>query len=175
VTSSLDMVRVAHAQRRLARAFLLVLASWGVPFIAIVAAFWSVPPGYSSFSPGLIFWPVVAVCVTSHLFAAIAMHGMLHALGENGIDPWPGTLASALPFINLLVIPVLSADALRPLRRRGIRIGPLGLSSEQLLLLPTDCCPECWYDMSGVPGSICPECGITMSRRATVSPDRAQQ
>ncbi len=65
-----------------------------------------------------------------------------------------------IPFLNILTLLQLHAEASVILKERGLRAGILGMSKVDRLKLREGRCQSCGYDLSGTASSNrCPECG----------------
>lgn len=160
--SSLNLVLIARRHRAAARMFVAAVVGVTLP-IALPIVLGILSAG--AWSGVIAFQCGVLGVILLQVLAAIQVWRLLRAMGERGPDPLPGAIICVLPLFNWLFIPLMLDHAAQALRRHGLPVGIFGVSEARLAVLPTDCCPKCWYDMQGLETNVCPECGVRMIRR----------
>jgi hypothetical protein len=154
-----NLVRLAHAQRRLLRLVLAMVALY--PLAIVIPSFFPYREVLYFVFPllGLIALVIAVLIILQTVRLAIA----------SGRNPTIAAIAGFLMLVPLLgLILVASADsrASNILRKNGARVGFLGVSESEMLKLTLGYCRNCGYPLAGLTADRCPECGEVRSAAA---------
>lgn len=105
----------------------------------------------------IVAWLLV---VAAHTYTVLQGFRLKFALGENAFFSLLFAVCLAIPVLNLAAIISVHNEAVRLLRRAGLRIGIIGVSERDYNRVYAPwLCLWCDYDLTGNRSGICSECG----------------
>jgi hypothetical protein len=149
----INLVKLAEAQKRLLR---------------VIVAYFMLPLGFTfliQVLPPMGMLSLVAERVLVVLMLGMAVAAIVFAVRMGiayGLHPMIGVLgglALVIPCAGILLLLVLNQYVTDTLEQAGVKVGLLGVGTEQMQKLRIGICRECGYDLRGLPSSTCPECG----------------
>ncbi len=169
---SVDLVVVAQSERWLCRSLLLaIIGVSGILFLSFsfgAALLGGVP------TAGL--WWMKAACLCVLLVGVIGtMAGLIRlslALHTSPAVMCLFVFLLLVPLLGLIVACMQCAVGRHALREAGVKVGLLGVSSEEMKKLVEGVCRQCGYDMRTLAGRACPECGAMAGSWAVVQDAR---
>ncbi|MCB9849617.1 MAG: hypothetical protein H6817_02815 [Phycisphaerales bacterium] len=154
--TDMDLLRIAKRQRLLLWCILIqVLSLCVMPYGLGVYA-----PMKSGIGVAIAFQSLrfgIQICV------AIVVVMLMAALKRNIIWRILYIFLVLVPFLNLLLLVTINAQATCALRDAGIRVGFMGADLEVVRRrMYAHLCNQCGYDLTGNQSGICPECGTAI-------------
>lgn len=108
----------------------------------------------------VLFAPGAIGAVACSIATIVGAFRLARAAGLSNARAALLTVASYLPAVGIFVLLAINQYATHLLKARGVNVGLLGVTKQDLNKLIEGVCDNCGYDMSALPqGTKCPEFG----------------